>query len=44
MPRLRLPYADAAFKIAGMLTAMRTARISGVRLKDDTGRLLDGGA
>ena len=39
-----LGYADAAFKIASMLTAMRTLRISGVRLKDDTGRLLDGGA
>ena len=39
-----LGYADAAFKIASMLTAMRTGRISGVRLKDDTGRLLDGGA
>jgi ethanolamine ammonia-lyase small subunit len=39
-----LGYADAAFKIAGMLTAMRAARISGVRLKDDTGRLLDSGA
>src|SRR6516162_1052802 len=38
-----LGYADAAFKIASMLTAMRTGRISGVRLKDDTGRLLDGG-
>jgi len=39
-----LGYTDAAFKIASMLTAMRTGRISGVRLKDDTGRLLDGGA
>jgi ethanolamine ammonia-lyase small subunit len=38
-----LPYADAAFKIASMLGAMRTARISGVHLKDDTVRLLDGG-
>ena len=38
-----LPYADAAFKIASMLAAMRAGRISGVRLKDDTGRLLDGG-
>ena len=35
-----LGYADAAFKIASMLTAMRTGRISGVRLKDDTGRLV----
>jgi ethanolamine ammonia-lyase small subunit len=39
-----LGYADAAFKIARMLSAMRTAHLSGVRLKDDTGRLLDGGA
>jgi len=39
-----LGYADAAFKIASMLIAMRTRRISGVRLKDDAGRLLDGGA
>jgi ethanolamine ammonia-lyase small subunit len=39
-----LPYADAAFKIAAMLGAMRTGRISGVRLKDDTVRLLGGGA
>jgi ethanolamine ammonia-lyase small subunit len=39
-----LPYADAAFKIATMLSAMRTGRISGVRLKDDTVRLLGGGA
>jgi ethanolamine ammonia-lyase small subunit len=39
-----LGYADAAFKIAAMLTAMRAARLSGVCLKDDTGRLLDGGA
>jgi ethanolamine ammonia-lyase small subunit len=39
-----LGYADAAFKIARMLGAMRAARRSGVRLKDDTGRLLDGGA
>jgi ethanolamine ammonia-lyase small subunit len=38
-----LGYADAAVKIASMLTAMRTGRISGVRLKDDTGRLPDGG-
>jgi len=37
-----LGYADAAFKIAAMLSAMRTARLSGVRLKDDTARLLDG--
>jgi ethanolamine ammonia-lyase small subunit len=39
-----LGYADAAFKIAAMLNAMRAGRISGVRLKDDTVRLLDGGA
>jgi len=39
-----LGYADAAFKIAAMLNAMRTGRISGVRLKDDTVRLLDSGA
>jgi ethanolamine ammonia-lyase small subunit len=38
-----LPYADAAFKIAAMLSAMRAGRVSGVRLKDDTVRLLDGG-
>jgi ethanolamine ammonia-lyase small subunit len=38
-----LGYADAAFKIASMLAAMRTERISGVRLKDVTGRLLDSG-
>ena len=39
-----LGYADAAFKIAAMLNAMRTGRNSGVRLKDDTVRLLDSGA
>jgi ethanolamine ammonia-lyase small subunit len=39
-----LGYADAAFKIARMLGAMRAARLSGVRLKDDSGRLLDGSA
>ena len=39
-----LGYADAAFKIAAMLSAMRAGRISGVRLKDDTGRRLDGEA
>jgi ethanolamine ammonia-lyase small subunit len=38
-----LPYADAAFKIAAMLSAMRAGRVSGVRLKDDTVRLLGGG-
>jgi ethanolamine ammonia-lyase small subunit len=40
----RLPYVDAAFKIAAMLSAMRAGRISGVRLKDDTVRLLGDGA
>jgi ethanolamine ammonia-lyase small subunit len=39
-----LGYAEAAFKIAHMLGAMRTARLSGVRLKDDSGRRLEGGA
>jgi ethanolamine ammonia-lyase small subunit len=39
-----LGYADAAFKIAAMLTAMRAAGVSGVQLKDETGRLLDGTA
>jgi ethanolamine ammonia-lyase small subunit len=39
-----LGYADAAYKIARLLGAMRKARLSGVRLKDDTGRLIDGGA
>jgi ethanolamine ammonia-lyase small subunit len=32
-------YADAAFKLAHMLRAMRTRRISGVQLKDDSDRL-----
>jgi ethanolamine ammonia-lyase small subunit len=35
-------YADAAFKLAHLLDAMRTRRLSGVRLKDDTDRLLIG--
>jgi ethanolamine ammonia-lyase small subunit len=39
-----LSYADAAFKIVHMLGAMRAARLSGVRLKDDSGRLIEGGA
>jgi ethanolamine ammonia-lyase small subunit len=39
-----LGYADAAFKIIRMLGAMRAAQLSGVRLKDDTGRLIEGGA
>ena len=33
-------YADAAFKLAHLLAAMRTRRLSGVRLKDDSDRLL----
>jgi ethanolamine ammonia-lyase small subunit len=36
-------YADAAFKIGHLLRAMRTRGLSGVRLKDDSGRLLIGG-
>jgi ethanolamine ammonia-lyase small subunit len=36
-------YADAAFKIAHLLRAMRTRRLSGVQLKDDSDRLLLGG-
>jgi ethanolamine ammonia-lyase small subunit len=39
-----LGYAEAAFKIVHLLGAMRAARLSGVRLKDDSGRLLNGGA
>ena len=35
-------YADAAHKLAHMLRAMRTRRISGVQLKDDSDRLLVG--
>jgi len=35
-------YDDAAFKIAHLLTAMRTRRISGVQLKDDSDRALSG--
>jgi ethanolamine ammonia-lyase small subunit len=35
-------YADAAFKIAHLLRAMRERRISGVQLKDDSDRLLLG--
>ena len=35
-------YADAAQKLAALLRAMRTRRLSGVRLKDETdGRLID---
>ena len=33
-------YADAAFKLVCMLRAMRAGRLSGVRLKDDSDRLL----
>jgi ethanolamine ammonia-lyase small subunit len=36
-------YADAAFKLAHMLRAMRARRLSGVQLKDDSDRLLIGG-
>lgn len=35
-------YDDAAFKIAHLLAAMRTRRISGVQLKDDSDRALSG--
>jgi ethanolamine ammonia-lyase small subunit len=35
-------YADAAFKLAYMLRSMRARRLSGVRLKDDSERLLIG--
>jgi ethanolamine ammonia-lyase small subunit len=38
-----LGYADAAFKIVHLLGAMRAARLSGVRLKDDSGRSIEGG-
>jgi len=37
-------YADAAFKLAHLLRAMRARRLSGVRLKDYSDRLLLGGA
>lgn len=37
-------YADAAFKIAYLLRAMRAGHLSGIRLKDDSDRLLPGGA
>ena len=36
-------YADAAFKLVHLLRSMRTRRLSGVRLKDDSNRLLIGG-
>jgi ethanolamine ammonia-lyase small subunit len=35
-----LAYADAAFKLAHLLTAMRARKVSGVALKDDADRLL----
>jgi ethanolamine ammonia-lyase small subunit len=35
-------YADAAFKLAHILRAMRARRLSGVQLKDDSDRLLIG--
>ena len=35
-----IDYADAAFKLAHLLRAMRTKRISGLQLKDDSDRLL----
>jgi ethanolamine ammonia-lyase small subunit len=35
-------YADAAFKLAHLMAAMRARRLSGVRLKDDSDRLLIG--
>jgi ethanolamine ammonia-lyase small subunit len=35
-----LGYADAAFRLAHLLTAMRARRLSGVALKDDADRLL----
>jgi len=37
-------YADAAFKLAHLLRAMRARRLSGVQLKDDSDRLLLGGS
>lgn len=37
-------YADAAFKLLHLLRAMRARRLSGVLLKDDSDRLLIGGA
>jgi ethanolamine ammonia-lyase small subunit len=33
-----IDYADAAFKLAHLIRAMRTRRISGVQLKDDSDR------
>jgi ethanolamine ammonia-lyase small subunit len=37
-----IPYADAAFKLTHLLRTMRARRLSGVRLKDETDRLLLG--
>lgn len=37
-------YADAAFKLAHLLNAMRKRGLSGIRLKDDSSRLQIGGA
>lgn len=39
-----IDYAEAAFKLVHMLRAMRARRLSGVRLKDDSDRLLIGGS
>jgi ethanolamine ammonia-lyase small subunit len=39
-----IAYADAAFKLLHLLHAMRERRVSGVALKDDSGRLLVGPA
>ncbi len=36
-------YGEAAAKLSQMLSAIRQRRLSGVQLKDDTGRLLDEG-
>jgi ethanolamine ammonia-lyase small subunit len=37
-----IPYVEASFKLIHMLRAMRTQRMSGVRLKDETDRLMIG--
>lgn len=39
-----IDYAEAAFKLVHMLRAMRARRLSGIRLKDDSDRLLIGGS
>jgi ethanolamine ammonia-lyase small subunit len=39
-----IAYADAAFKLAHLLRSMRERRLSGVLLKDDSDRLVIGGA